>query len=292
MSLPVNLQKPFDSTDLEWIDFYKNHLEVSQERRSLATTSFFRDLSARSGAKAPDDGALYFGQYEGQHVIEWYMSAGTHIPTGIVAAHEWLRSLKLYADNLLIVVSVNGVVVPITSEKDSDRLSKKFFDNALQAASDRYRASLEYKKQQEDRARYVSNIAQLIERLRAKAESNYFIEHDGDVKHARVLAWLSVLSKHNDHVDLKHDKIELISFVEKVGYERDDALHLDKKEYEVLETRARYIAGQAISMMRSGMPVHPSFYYSLKERLADNSLFTDELKKLEQEMEDGLCLSW
>lgn len=74
----------------------------------------------------------------------------------------------------------------------------------------------------------------------------------------RLMSWLSAYSDAADHVGVENkDFLRVCSILEIHGYVNNDCVGFDESEFANPRVMARYIAGQAISCMRSGMPPHP-----------------------------------
>ena len=74
----------------------------------------------------------------------------------------------------------------------------------------------------------------------------------------RLMSWLSAYSDAADHVGVKNkDFLQVCSILEIHGYVSKDCVGVDKSAFANPRVMARWIAGQAISCMRAGMPPHP-----------------------------------
>lgn len=74
----------------------------------------------------------------------------------------------------------------------------------------------------------------------------------------RLMEWLAAYSDAADHVGVEgKDFLRVCSVLEVYGYVEGDCVGFSESEFQNPRVMARYIAGQAISCMRSGMGPHP-----------------------------------
>jgi hypothetical protein len=75
---------------------------------------------------------------------------------------------------------------------------------------------------------------------------------------AQLMEWLASYSDAADHVGVEgKDFLRVCSVLELYGYVDNDCVGFPPESFEDPRTMARYIAGQAITCMRGGMPPHP-----------------------------------
>jgi len=74
----------------------------------------------------------------------------------------------------------------------------------------------------------------------------------------KLIEWVGRFAELNDHIKLNFDKLALAAKMEAAGYEESAEVGQNPEAIRIDKTKmARYIIGQAINHLRSGMPIHP-----------------------------------
>lgn len=141
-------------------------------------------------------------------------------------------------------------VCPANSIPSINNQYKKLVDKNYQ----RYIKSDEYKKHQKEQEkrnkRDQEKIDILLNQLHPKMD-----QHE-------VVIWCGVFAEVNDNIDLKYNKQEIADVLKANGYKSNDCIGADMEDKDNF---AKWLVGQSISMLESGMPIHPQIRRFAKE---------------------------
>jgi len=177
---------------------------------------------------------------------ECHGSPGEHISKSAAKCLEWSQQT---GDTVRLVFNDVELVVDYHSHTVDDVL--EMYDQASAKRHEEWKASpagIAYALEEEHRRlEHQTNHDQLMSQLMHVA---------GD--EPRLMSWLSAYSNAADHVGVENkDFLRVCSILEIHGYVGNDCVGFDESEFANPRVMARYIAGQAISCMRGGMPPHP-----------------------------------
>ena len=144
----------------------------------------------------------------------------------------------------------NGIVVQVTGDSEYD-IVKQEYRTALAESQKEYENSPRYKKlkqkQDEELKADQLRIDSLLASLSEVLKGNDF---------ASVVVWCGLFAEINDNNNLKFDKKVLVEQLKVAGWLSGVCTGKDFNEDDP-ENYARYIVGQCISNLESGMPIHP-----------------------------------
>ena len=177
---------------------------------------------------------------------EYYGSPGEHISKSAAKCLEWSKETGL---TVRLVFNDVELVVDYHSHSVDDVV--EMYDRASAKRHEEWKVSpagIAYALEEEQRRlEYQTKHDQLMSQLMDVA---------GDEE--RLMSWLSAYSDAADHVGVENkDFLRVCSILEVHGYVNNDCVGFDESEFANPRVMARYIAGQAISCMRGGMPPHP-----------------------------------
>ena len=177
---------------------------------------------------------------------EYHGCPGEHISKSADKCIEWSRET---GDTVRLVFNDVELVVDYKSHTVDDVVA--MYDRASAKKHEEWRASpagIAYALEAEQRLlEHQTNHDQLMSQLMDVA---------GDEE--RLMSWLSAYSDAADHVGVENKDFQLVwSILEVHGYVNNDCVGFAESAFENPRVMARYIAGQAISCMRGGMPPHP-----------------------------------
>lgn len=177
---------------------------------------------------------------------EYHGSPGEHISKSAAKCLEWSQeageTVRLVFNDVELFVDYHSHTVDSVLE---------MYDQASAKRHEEWKASpagIAYALEEEQRRlEHQTNHDDLMSQLMDVA---------GDEE--RLLSWLAVYSDAADHVGVENkDFLRVCSILEIHGYVGNDCVGFDESEFANPRVMARYIAGQAISCMRGGMPPHP-----------------------------------
>lgn len=177
---------------------------------------------------------------------EYHGSPGEHISKSAAKCLKWSKetgdTVRLVFNDVELFVYYHSHTVDSVLE---------MYDQASAKRHQEWKASpagIAYALEEEQlRLEHQTNHDQLMSQL---------IDVAGDEE--RLMSWLSAYSDAADHVSVENkDYVRVCSVLEIHGYVNNDCVGFEKSEFENPRMMARYIAGQAISCMRGGMPPHP-----------------------------------
>lgn len=177
---------------------------------------------------------------------EYHGCPGEHISRSADKCIEWSRET---GDTVRLVFNDVELVVDYKSHTVDDVVA--MYDRASAKKHEEWRVS-------------PAGIAYALEEVQRRLE--YQTKHDqlmsqlmdvaGDEE--RLMSWLSAYSDAADYVGVENkDYVRVCSILEVHGYVNNDCVGFHESAFANPRVMARYIAGQAISCMRGGMPPHP-----------------------------------
>ena len=177
---------------------------------------------------------------------EYHSSPGEHISKSAAKCLEWSQQT---GDTVRLVFNDVELVVDYHSHSVDDVVS--MYDRASAKRHEEWKASpagIAYALEEEQRRlEYQTKHDQLMSQLMDVA---------GDEE--QLMSWLSAYSDAADYVGVENkDFLRVCSILEIHGYVCNDCVGFVESAFENPRVMARYIAGQAISCMRGGMPPHP-----------------------------------
>ena len=177
---------------------------------------------------------------------EYHGSPGEHISKSAAKCLEWSQQT---GDTVRLVFNDVELVVDYHSHTVDDVL--EMYDCARAKSHEEWRAStagIAYALEEDQRRlEYQTKHDQLMSQLMYVA---------GDEE--QLMSWLSAYSDAADHVGVENkDFLRVCSILEVHGYVNNDCVGFHESAFANPRVMARYIAGQAISCMRGGMPPHP-----------------------------------
>lgn len=150
--------------------------------------------------------------------------------------------------NRNVCFNFNGVEMMVTKNNTNDELIREFH-NKVAIKQEKYLNSTQYKIDTKQRVDKVQKLQTHIDKLLSELKSL-------TVNKSNIIKWIGEFAAINDDVDLIYDKNEIVSFLKEAGYKRNDevgnaAVHTNSTIY------AKWLIGQAIDNLESGMPIHP-----------------------------------
>lgn len=171
--------------------------------------------------------------------------AGIHISA---ACQEAVAFAKQHGESQTF--TFNDITITATPETDPAALSAEF--SAKQEANHKaWQDSPEGRQHAENRR---------LEICRKQAQHDTLVNDLPRVLMERrdaLMRWLAMFAEAADDVGVVRKLPVVIAALEGAGYSSNDALGLDKREYDKPAIMCAYIVGQALSCMKNGMPPHP-----------------------------------
>lgn len=144
----------------------------------------------------------------------------------------------------------NGVEITATASDSTDDLIRKFRSD-MEANRLAYLESPEGKQEAERLERYRADNNTKANQLVAELQDVLALQDEG-----ALVAWIGRFADVSDYVGLDYNKQAVATALESAGYVRhqcvgDPEVKTDKTKF------ARWLIGQAIDNLRSGMGIHP-----------------------------------
>jgi hypothetical protein len=184
--------------------------------------------------------------------------AGTSITTACAEA-----SALALATNKEVPFDFNGVTVTAAPGKSVESLEKQW-QSGMDERAAKWKASPECKKQeaamQEAIARAQSNIDALM------ASMPVCSDMDG------VMEWCKNFATHADWIGIKYDKEIILNHLRNGGYVENDLVGQPPESFNNRKNMGRWIIGQVMECLSTGMPPHPVTVSFVEKYFALNPL--------------------
>ena len=177
------------------------------------------------------------------NTITYNPSAGTHI--GFACKEAVAMAMNKGAN---VEFKFNDISLTATPESTPALLEAKFAEES-QASSERYRNSPEGKLSSRKRGVEIASKQTRIDALVSVLPS--IADLDGIVK------WIGDFANDADDIGVRYSTAAVQSAIESKGYVANDLCGNPPEFFSTRERMGRYIAGQAISCLKSGMGPHP-----------------------------------
>jgi hypothetical protein len=178
----------------------------------------------------------------------WYAEAasGSHILAVCRAAAQMVAELQVE-----VAFDFNGITLVAIKGGSAEQLAAQFTADSNRRARD-WQASAEGQQQAAKQQQERTQLQFKVDELLAVFDTVVGVQ-------STLVDWLGQFSELNDYMGLVFDKSALVAKLEAAGYaENAEVGKGSPKEFLTDKAKmARYIVGQAINNLRSGMPVHP-----------------------------------
>lgn len=164
----------------------------------------------------------------------------------------------------------NGVGLTASADTNPEELVQTFHD-ALSRKAEAYRKSPEGKAAQAKREQQIAEKTKQVDKLVDNLDATI---QEGTTA---TMNWLAQYAPLADDISVDGRYDEVIQKLEDAGYSADDSSFDPKTTTVTANVMAKYIAGNAISTMKSGLPPHPNMTPS----------FVSEYKELEKSERGG-----
>lgn len=180
---------------------------------------------------------------ETDRTIKLDVMGGSHISKCIIEAIE---IAKLTVKE--IEFKFNGVNLKVNKDSSVEMVAK-WWDDELERQRQEYLASKEYKDmcsaRESKRALDQAKIDEMVERL----EKIRMSEDD-------LVAWVGKFADINDNIGLNIHSRTVVKALTDAGYRRNECVGFEEVK-TVKTVFAKWLIGQAIDNLESGMPIHP-----------------------------------
>lgn len=171
--------------------------------------------------------------------------AGSHIKVACTAAIQVATKEKVE-----VSFNFNGVEI-VAVEGDSPEKLEALFKNELDRQAREWQESEAGKKYAADQRLKLEKLQSSIDELLAEFDTVSGVQ-------SKLVDWVGRFSELNDHTGLNFDNHALSEKLQAAGYEENAEVGKDSESILADKAKmARYIIGQAINNLRSGMPIHP-----------------------------------
>lgn len=144
----------------------------------------------------------------------------------------------------------NGVDIIVTENDTPDDVVAEFLNELDRRAN--------IWKESEAGKQYAKEQAQKLDILQHAVDEMLYVFDEISTDTGKLIAWVGRVAELNDHIGLKFDKLELAKKMEALGYVENEEVGTRSVDIQQSKLRmARYIIGQAINNLKSGMPIHP-----------------------------------
>lgn len=162
------------------------------------------------------------------------------------------EAIELAADlNKEVAYEFNGVPCVVTATSDPDAIWK-YINDTWERERAEYEASQEYKDNQlkayAASERRALRMKQILAEFPQIVEANVLLDN---------LYWLKAFTELADYNDMTYDRAGIVAGLSLMGYVENDLVGAASTMFSDPVNVARWIFGQVIEMMRSGMPPHP-----------------------------------
>lgn len=164
-----------------------------------------------------------------------------------VACQTAISRAKLTHENAQF--TFNGIKLIATPNSIPKKLEAEFMAK-LKARADAYQKSPEGIAAKKKRAAEIIQKQHSIDKALTSLKS---VIGDPD----KLMHWIKSFADNSDDIDVKFSKSMLADELEAAGYINNEHVGQKPKWFSTRERMSRYIIGQAISCLRSGLPPHP-----------------------------------
>lgn len=197
------------------------------------------------------------------NTITYEPLAGTHLDRAIREAHSLL---KPSAKGQRAQVNFNGVNLLIGINDTPERIAR-LYDNICTHRSQRYRESEAGKAFAREQSERLTKMQDSLTTCIKMLPGLLNLKDEGlpNGRTSLVMGWLNGFIECSDHIELDWDKAAdckggkewVAILLESAGFREGELCGLPKDEYEKPETLGRWVIGQVINCLRTGMPPHP-----------------------------------